>query len=373
MPSILVANNHLQKIGGSETFTYTLISKLIEKGYNVEYFTFFKGITSTKIEKDLNVRFMSKKKYDVIFANHNTCVNYLYSKGKIIQTCHGIFPKSEQPSKYADRHVAISQEVMDHLTNKGFKSKLILNGIDCNRFFSNHSINSSLKNILSLSQSESANKMIRTACEKMGIQLHILNKHINATWNVEQIINKVDLVIGLGRSAYEAMACGRPVVIFDNREYSESFADGYVTEKNISNFIINNCSGRFSKKKFNSDELENEFLQYNAKDGEFLREYALENLNIDLQIVKYFELAEEIQNFRSLRHLKLKIDDFFLSTLNLLYLIVKGPFWFNRFNRRTITFKEYLQIILKCYNSNIKLDIHEIKDFISQFDKNKKQ
>lgn len=50
--TVLVANNHLKRVGGSETFTYTLIEALLKKGYEIEYFTFFKGEVSQRIERD---------------------------------------------------------------------------------------------------------------------------------------------------------------------------------------------------------------------------------------------------------------------------------------------------------------------------------
>ena len=58
---ILVANNYLNNFGGSETFTYTLIEELLKRGFEVEYFTFEKGLFSDKIEKDLAVALCLKK------------------------------------------------------------------------------------------------------------------------------------------------------------------------------------------------------------------------------------------------------------------------------------------------------------------------
>ena len=161
--AILVANNHLNSVGGSETFTYTMIEALISKGYDVEYFTFFKGITSDKIENELGVKFMSKPRYDLILANHHPCVKFLSTKGIIIQTCHGIFPKLEQPSKFADGYVSISDEIKQHISKLGFKSKLILNGVNCERFNSTTSLTKKLSSVLSLSHSELANRKIEEA------------------------------------------------------------------------------------------------------------------------------------------------------------------------------------------------------------------
>lgn len=306
--SILVSNNHLDQLGGSETFTYSMIKTLKEEGFDVEYFTFHKGVMSEAIETELDVKFLSKKEFDVIFANHRTTVDFLLKevKGKIIQTCHGIYPPLEQPHRYADGYVAISNEVSEHLKNKGYHSKIILNGVDCDRFYAKKAINKKLKNVLSLSQSESANRLIQEACEELDLNFMKINKHVNPIWNVEDIINKSDVVIGLGRSAYEAMACGRPVIIFDERAYSESYADGYITENIIDNSILNNCSGRFYKLKLDKKGLINELKKYSSDDGMFFRNFALENLNSKTSINTYINYSESIR-INSLKRTRFKI------------------------------------------------------------------
>ncbi|MDA0316232.1 MAG: UDP-glycosyltransferase [Bacteroidetes bacterium] len=297
--NILIANHQLKFVGGSETFTYTLIEALKNKGYSVEYFTFFKGITSDKIEKNLSVNFMSKKRYDLILANHYTCVRYLSRKGPIIQTCHGIFPKLEKPSPYADGFVSISEEIKSHIFKKGFKSVLILNGINCTRYNIKTSINRELKNVLSLSQSTVANAKIESVCKEIGVNFKKLNKHINPIWNVEDLINEADLVVGLGRSAYEAMACGRPVVIYDERDYNSSKADGYMTTDLISKCVANNCSGRYFNYKFSKTDLIESFQSYNPADGDSMRNYALTYFNIDKTIEQYLEYAKTLKKRNS--------------------------------------------------------------------------
>ena len=80
MLNILVTNNHLKHYGGSETFTYAFIEELCKRGYNVEYCTLIKGAVSDKIEQDLGVNYLSKKKFDVVFANHVSCIEVLRKK-----------------------------------------------------------------------------------------------------------------------------------------------------------------------------------------------------------------------------------------------------------------------------------------------------
>lgn len=292
--NILVANHHLERVGGTETFTFTIIEELLRRGNNVEYFTFFKGEVSERIEKDLNVSFMSKDKYDLILANHNTCVRFLSSKGKIIQTCHGIFPRVEQPSKYADAYVAISEEVSTHLRKLNYDSTIIHNGINCDRYKPFKKTEKKLTNILSLTHSREANRKIEDACLALNLNFKKHNKYKNPVWDLENLINEADLVVGLGRSVYEAMSCGRAVVVFDDRSYFNSYSDGYMTPERTDLCIKNNCSGRYSKKEFNTDDLIRTFSKYDSKDGELLREYALENLNIRHQVDKYLLYEQKI-------------------------------------------------------------------------------
>ena len=290
---ILVATNHLNSLGGTETYTYALIAELKSRNFEVQYFTFQKGLVSDKIEKDLDVNFMSYGRYDLILANHNTCVNELYSKGSIIQTCHGIYPKLEQPSPRADFYVAISKEVKNHLRKLGYLSIVILNGVDCTRFSLKNEPDTNLKKILSLSQSVEVNKLLKKISKENNWELQTINKFEDKIWEIELVINDVDLVIGLGRSAFEAMACGRPVVIYDHRPYSEPYGDGYLTKEKLDESIKNNCSGRRFKKNFSEEKLREEIKKYSAEDGKDLRAYAHLNLNIQTKPEQYFRVYND--------------------------------------------------------------------------------
>lgn len=332
--NILVANNHLNFVGGSETFTYTVIENLIKKGYNVQYFTFVKGDFSARMEKELNVSFMSKSSYDLILANHHTCVKALYKKGYTIQTCHGVFPDLEQPSVFANYHVSISKEVQNHLLLKGFSSCLIMNGIDLNKFNIKNPINVNLTSVLSLCQSESANEVIKEACDSMGILFSSLNKLENPIWDVADEINKSDLIVGLGRSAYEAMACGRPVVIYDNRPYSESFADGYISDV-LPTSLLNNCSGRFYKKKFTSIDLIEEFKKYNFNDGPKLRKFTEDLLDIESVCDEYINLALTLK--RNLTHNKrVLFFQFFRENINARFARKLFKIFYSKFYKREL-------------------------------------
>ena len=286
---ILVATNHLCSSGGTESYTYYIIKNLKELNFEVFYFCFKKGRISERIENELNVREFKGGKVDLILANHINIVKKLWKYGFVIQTCHGIYPSLEQPSVFADYHVSISEEVQLYLKNKGFKSSLILNGIDCKIFNCYKPINKTLSKVLSLCHSEEAHDTVKKVCQELEIQFLKLDKIQDDKDDIYKIINEVDLVVGLGRSAYDAMACGRPVVIFDSRHYMPSFGDGYLP-KYYDESVKNNCSGRYFKKNFSIDELKNEFNLFKSSDSTVVRNIALTHHNILVSINQYLNV-----------------------------------------------------------------------------------
>ncbi len=295
---ILVGNNGLGPPGGSETYTYALCEELNRLGHTVYAVgKIGPGKVSERLEK-LGIPCYFKPisgNYDLILLSHSSSIELAKdTKGFKIQTCHGVYPALEQPVRGMNSYVAISEEVKEHLNNLGFNSTVILNGVNCLRYRPINPINKELKTVLSLAHSDSANAIIKRACEIANVNLITHNKFKHFSWEMDEIINKADLVISLGRGAYESMASGRNVVVFDHRGYMKTPAigDGIITENNASDYLRNNCSGRFTKKEFNSESLAQEILKYDYKHGNDLRKYALINLNIELQVQQYLNLIK---------------------------------------------------------------------------------
>jgi glycosyltransferase involved in cell wall biosynthesis len=293
---ILVGNNGLGPPGGSETYTYALCKELKRQGHTVHAVgKIGPGKVSDRLEK-IGIPCYFKPisgNYDLILLSHSSSIELAKdTKGFKIQTCHGVYPALEQPINGMDAYVSISEEVKEHLNNLGYNSTVIHNGIDCLRYRPINPINKTLKTVLSLAHSDSANEIIKRACDIAGVKLIIHNKFRNFSWEMDEIINNADLVISLGRGAYESMASGRNVIIFDHRGYTKmpAIGDGMITKNNAIDYLHNNCSGRFTKKEFNADLLAKEMLKYDYNNGKELREYALNHLNIELQVQKYLNL-----------------------------------------------------------------------------------
>lgn len=291
--NILVGNNQLEKTGGSENYTYALATTLKAMGHDVEYFTFHKGMVTDRLEKQ-GIHEMSHNHYDLILANHTPVIEKLFACGYTIQTCHGTIMGLEQPSPYADSYVSVTEEVKEHLEKYGLKSEVILNGIDCKRFRPTRELSRQLTKVLSLCQSDAANNFIRECCNEIGAELSVRNKFTDNVWEIEQSINEADLVIGIGRSLYDAMACGRCVISFDKRDYMNlAIGDGYITKDNIENSIKRNCSGRSSGRTFSKEEFVSELRKYNPKDGEWARQYALSFLNMEVSAKRYIAIYKK--------------------------------------------------------------------------------
>ena len=292
---ILVANHHLLKTGGTENYTYALALELKRRGHDVEHFTVLKGNVSDILESK-GIPYMSSKKYDLILANHRPCVRKLQSYGYVVQTCNGIVPTLEQPSRYADHYVSITEEVCSHLLSQDVKSSVILNGIDCERFSPQRPISEKLSCVLSLCQSDLLNKFIAKCCEQIGVRFLSCNKHTDNVWDLPEMINQADLVVGIGRSLYDAMACGRCVISYDMRTYiNAAIGDGYLNADNFDEALENNCSGRKFRKCFDTEGFVQELLKYNPADGRWAREYALKHLNISHVADQYLSLHAEIE------------------------------------------------------------------------------
>jgi len=301
---ILLANNKLRYLGGTETYSYAMAGELKRLGHDVDAFSFRNGLISERMKKDFGIRIVTKKeiiagsqKYDVIFANHSTTVKFLRESkaGFIIQTCHGVTTALEQPSPFAHAFVGVSRELVDHIKDvSGKESVCIVNGINCRRFSPVKPIGKYLQKVLSFSHDQELNDRLCLAFNKRGIAFKTLNKFVNPVWDVEKHINQADMVVSLGRGAYEAMACGRPVLVVDQRRGRPLKGDGIILPENIDELLHYNCRGQ-AQLNTNVEAMVDEAIEAYSPDlGAWCRQFALTNLNIEYQVQKYIDLCRQL-------------------------------------------------------------------------------
>ena len=303
---ILIGQNHLDTLGGSETFTYTLIKGMLELGHEVDVICGQAnrlGIMSNKIKEDFDIDVNHiNGGYDICLLSHQSSVRALYkimeehdlgiNKKNIFQICHGAIPVEEQPTILPGlRYIAISREVQKHLETFNLDSTVIYNPVDLDRFKFIEP-KDKVKSIFSLSQSNTFNSMLSSICERMDIKFTYNNKFTNPIFDVDKVIAEHDMVFSLGRGCYEAMAMGKNVVVADHRPYQDSWSDGIVTNANFWAFMKFNCSGRFSKRETTIEFLEKNILRYDPKNGYDMRKLVEEDFEMIKQCEKFLELVK---------------------------------------------------------------------------------
>lgn len=270
---ILMINHTLDYYAGSETFTYTLAVELQREGHEIICFSPRLGPLAERIRKkgievtdDLSTIHTD---IDVIHAHHRheTLLAYTrFADKPIILVCHGILPWQEQPPMSRlniYRYVTVSEEVRDHLVhNHHIDSKeieIIRNGVDLTRFFCKEPIKFVPKSAIVISNymTDQQRFLVRKVCERLNISLNLLGFIDKSVWDVEEHINQADIVFALGRSALEAMACRRVVIVYDYNG-----ADGIVTPENFCLLRKKNFSGRTNKFQYDEAKLLREIEEY---------------------------------------------------------------------------------------------------------------
>lgn len=279
----LITNLQLNPFRGTENWCYAMGCQLIRMGHKVEIYSPNPN-GGEYIFEVAGIRFNADGgQYDLIFENHNVIDAARFS-GPIVHTCHGIIDE-ERPMPNVI-NVAVSERVAQH-----WKVKYIIkNGIDCVRFNMVNPPKKTLTNILSLCASETADTVLKRICERKGYKLTTTaGKEVFA---VNDLINQNDLVIGVGRSLYDAMACGRPVISFDDRWYlTRMHGLGYVTPDMVRN-NRDNMTGNGNY--ISEDQLTAEIDKYNSCDGLLNRQYIQDEMNISTKLSEYIDVIRDV-------------------------------------------------------------------------------
>ena len=283
---ILLGNNTLSLLAGSETWTYTLAVELKKLGHQVYCFSPDLGIISELLEKEgiksfhqistsgiKPFSFVLEEKiehnYDVIISNHHHIVNFLrkeFPKTPIISTIHGVMHWMEENGKrvMAPEHpalesgvnqfIAVSEEVRDMLNSEyGIDSLVIRNFFDLNKFSTKRPISETPKQFLVNSNYNDKNsedlKIIREVAKHYGAKLTAVGQNFSWSNNIEKAIEDADVVFGMGRSVLEGVAAGRLGIV-----HGRWGTGGVINELNVEELRRFNFSGRNSEGKFMTAE-----------------------------------------------------------------------------------------------------------------------
>ncbi len=300
---ILMVNSTLDYYAGSEMFTHALADELKRLDHDVICFSTRLGRVADRLrESHITVTADLAgvpDDIDVIHAHHrheSLLAFYRFPTKPMILVCHGILPWQEQPLRSPlniHRYVAVSEEVRDHLVRRHRVHPgnilVMRNGIDLRRFAPRHPIRLRPEHALILSNYMPAARrdLIARVCDQLGITLREVGK-AQSRWDVEEEINRADLVFALGRSALEALACKRAVIVFDYNG-----ADGLVTPENFHLFRLRNLSGRTHRHQYTEEGLRKEIERYDPTNAELLHEVVRRDHDIRQIARRYVALYEE--------------------------------------------------------------------------------
>jgi hypothetical protein len=114
-------------------------------------------------------------------------------------------------------------------------------------------------------------KAIDEASERLGFSIGA-SMHASGSFpyaEVPDVLRKGEIVVASGRGAIEAMLCGKVPLIMAN-----CGDDGLVTPDNFQDLMKVNFSGRFTSRKFTTEDVVVEIQKYKKQFGPELRELA---------------------------------------------------------------------------------------------------
>lgn len=300
---ILLTNHDLNHYAGTETFTYALATELNRSGHEVICFSPRLGAvaqrlaaTGIAVTRDLSG---APDDIDVIHAHHryeSLLAFARYPDRPMIFTCHGVQPWQEQPIRVGltvSRYVAVSEEVRDHLVQRhGVADEnitIIRNGLDLDRFHSRSPIGARPSRALVLSNymRPDQRERVRRVCARLGITVREAGAR-QSLWAVEDEINLADIIFALGRSALEAMACRRLVVVYDYNG-----GDGLVTPERFERLRQRNFSGRTFRRYYSDAELATEISAYDRAIADQVYSFIERDHDVRKMTQQFLALYEE--------------------------------------------------------------------------------
>lgn len=274
---ILLGNNTLSLLAGSETWVYTLALALKDLGHNVTCYSPELGIISDKLRdkginsfSDIQVGGLRRfslvleevvdHNYDVIISNHWHIVEYLrmkFPKTPIISTVHGVlhFMENEKgDQEKAPEHpaldsgvaqfVSVSEEVQQKLkADYGIDSVIIRNFFDIKKYSSLKPPQDKPKQLLVNTNYSDRNDpavvVIRDAAKILGCKVAALGMNFSQSFEVTKAIEDSDVIFGMGRSVLEGVAAGRLGIV-----HGRWGTGGVISESNLEAIRSFNFSGR---------------------------------------------------------------------------------------------------------------------------------
>lgn len=214
-------------LSGVPTYTLTLYNELVRLGHDVKVYC--PQPATGKLAQQMSVMQMvpkDKDKPDIVFAQNRECARVIHGHYSndvpTVFISHGIGQLEEPMPQTAHHYVAVTEEVRERLIVTGIEEKkidLVRNFVDLDRFRPRGTPQSGALYVSNHGRWHSY-AVVWAACAETNFSLRACGAPYGRTHAIEYDIAQAEVVISRGRGVLEAMACGRPVVMFDK-------GDGY--------------------------------------------------------------------------------------------------------------------------------------------------
>ncbi|HWR50897.1 MAG TPA: glycosyltransferase [Bryobacteraceae bacterium] len=306
---VLLTNNALDVRAGTELYLRDVAVELIRRGHQPTAYSTKLGAMAEELRR-ADVPVVSgldalDSPPDIIHGHHHyeTQTAILrFPEVPAIYYCHGWLPWQEAPlrSPRIFRYVAVDELCRERLIVQGGiapeKIELLLNFFDARLFPARRRLPSSPRLALAFGHTFSETSelpVLRKACGRCGIELHVAGLHSGATeLNPGRRLADYDIVFAKARAAIEAVAVGAAVVLCGYEKLGPM-----VTASNFDSLRRLNFGFRTLSRPLEADLVVASLRQYDAGDAGEVSKLVRQNCElrpaVDRLINLYSEVIEE--------------------------------------------------------------------------------
>lgn len=318
---ILIFNNTLALLAGSETYTLTLATELKRLGHDVTSYSPHLGLIATKLEA-LGIKCVSELvgenkaqirpfnpileeeegKFDIAIGAHYDRTKEVREKFPnlpIIAICHGILHGNKETGEIYPEHpvtnikniqyVAVSEEIQDLLKLEyGIESMLIRNFFDLEKFKPSEAPIEKIKTIMVSSNywgvESPINQVIKEVADHYQARFIGVGANFVTTSETHEVMKDADVVFGMGRSVMEGFCMGKIAVV-----HGRWGTGGVITPESYEELKKTNFSGR----KYYPETIAEPLVQPLLSSEEIINQ-----INAALLSTEHFSKTQEIAKMK---------------------------------------------------------------------------
>jgi glycosyltransferase involved in cell wall biosynthesis len=281
---VLIANHRLDQPAGTETYALTLAERLLAEGHRVTCFSLRLGEVAALLREKGAATVDDARDADspdVVHASHLDAGHLAMAAWPTTPTVfvvHGNGTRAvvERPPLWQDPvqvWVAVSEHVADVMAARDGIARdqieVVPNFVDLHRFTPLQGARAPVRTVMlhSNHHDDPLRLSLAEACGKVGATLRIVGAG-RRQQDIVSEINYADAVVAIGRSALEAMACGRPVL-----QYSAYGGDGPCRPETAERALAWNYSGLATRAEPDAGRLADELSGFGPESGRWSREW----------------------------------------------------------------------------------------------------